>query len=76
MGSTLLGSLPNELMITCIWAFIFKINPLLPRLNVLCNFCAVNKVGKNLVDSSFDWDCFIWVSLETTLDQQIVDEWE
>jgi hypothetical protein len=70
----LLGSLPNELIIKCIWPLIFKIELLLPRLNVLCNLHATNRVGKSLVDSSLDWDCFIWVSLETTLDQQIVEE--
>jgi len=74
MGNKLSGSLPNELIIKCIWPLIFKIKPLLPRFNVLCNLCTTNKVGKSLVDSSFDWDCFIWVSLETTLNQQIVEE--
>jgi hypothetical protein len=48
--------------------------PLLPRLNVLCNLRVTNKAWKSLIDSSCDWDCFIWVSLETTLDQQIAQE--
>jgi len=36
--------------------------------------CATNKAWKSLVDSSSNWDYFIWVSLETALDQQIVEE--
>jgi hypothetical protein len=35
---------------------------------------ATNRAWKSLVDSSSNWDYFIWVSLETTLDQQIVEE--
>jgi len=46
----------------------------LPKLNVFCNLRAINRAWKSLVDSSSNWDYFIWVSLETTLDQQIVEE--
>jgi hypothetical protein len=53
MGNTLSSSLPNELIIKCIWPF--KIKPLSPKLNVLCNLCITNRAWKSLIDSSSNW---------------------
>ncbi len=75
MGTTLSGSLLDELIIKCIWLLILKITPILTRLKVLCNLRAINKAWKILVNSSnYDWDSFIWISLEMDLDQQTLKE--
>jgi hypothetical protein len=75
MGTMLSGSLLHELIIKCIWLLILKITPILTRLKVLCNLHATNKAWKTLADSSsYDWDGFIWVSLEMALDQQTLEE--
>jgi hypothetical protein len=59
----------DELIIKCIWPFILKITLILTEFIVLCNLCATNKAWKTLIDSSnYDWDNFIWVSLEIALD--------
>jgi hypothetical protein len=64
------GSFSSELIIKCIWPFILKITLILTEFIILCNFCAINKAWKILIDgSSYDWDSFIWVSLEIALDQ-------
>jgi hypothetical protein len=75
MGTMLLGSLLDELIIKCIWPFILKITLILTRLKVLCNLRATNKAWKTLVDSSsYDWDNFICVSLEMVFDEQTLEE--
>ncbi len=75
MGTMLSNSLPNELIIKCIWPLILKITFILTKLKVLCNLHAINKAWKTLVDSSnYDWDSFIWVSLEMVLDQHTLEE--
>ncbi len=75
MGTMLLGSLPNELIIKCIWPLILKITPTLTKLKVLCNLRATNKAWKTLINSSnYDWDSFIWVSLEMALGKQTLEE--
>ncbi len=74
-GTMLLGSFPNELIIKCIWPLILKITPILTKLKVLCNLCAINKAWKTLINSNnYDWDSFIWVYLEMALDQQTLEE--
>jgi hypothetical protein len=49
--------------------------PILTKLKVLCNLRVINKTWKTLINSSsYDWDNFIWVSLEMALDQQTLEE--
>ncbi len=75
MWTMLSSSLPNELIIKCIWPLIPKIMPILTKLKVLCNLRVTNKTWKTLINSSsYDWDNFIWVSLEMALDQQTLEE--
>jgi hypothetical protein len=75
MWTMLPGSLPNELIIKCIWPFILKIMPILTKLKVLCNLHYTNKAWKTLINiSSYDYNNFIWVSLEMAFDQQTLEE--
>jgi hypothetical protein len=75
MGTIFSCSLPDELIIKCIWLFILKITPILTKLKVLCNLHVTNKAWKTLINgSNYDWDNFIWVSLEMALDQQTLEE--
>jgi hypothetical protein len=47
----------------------------LTKLKVLCNLRATNKAWKTLINSSnYDWDSFIWVSLEMALGKQTLEE--
>ncbi len=65
-----LGSFPDELIIKCIWPFVLKSMPILTIFKVLCSLRAINKAWKTLINSSnYDWDSFIWVSLEIAFDE-------
>ncbi len=74
MWTMLSSSLLDKLIIKCAWPQNYAYIDL-TKFKVLCNFRVTNKAWKTFIDSSsYDWDNFIWVSLEMALDQQTLEK--